>query len=181
VSVSDAVVDGRLVTVEQYRALGEDPAVEYIDGRLAVSPSPSRRHQKACTRLVAGLELVLPATHDVAMAWAWTTGTDEFIPDVMVHEATTESTRFTGTPTLLIEVLSGNRRDDLVLKRRKYAVAGVPHYWVVDVDAGTVEALEADPDDAGSYRVAQLLDADTGARALDFGVASLIVDPRRLA
>src|SRR3954471_9605453 len=71
VSVSDAVVDGRLVTVEQYHALGEDPAVEYIDGRLAVSPSPSRRHQKACTRLVAGLELVLPATHDVAMAWAW--------------------------------------------------------------------------------------------------------------
>ena len=180
-SVSHAVVDGRPVTVEEYRALGEDPAVEYIDGRLAVSPSPSRRHQKACTRLVAALEQVLPATHDVAMAWSWTTGTDEFIPDVMVHEATTESARFTGTPTLLIEVLSGNRRDDLVLKRRKYAVAGVPHYWVVDVDAGTVEALELDPDEPGNYRVAQLLDVDNGAQALDFGVASLVVDPSRLA
>jgi Uma2 family endonuclease len=181
VSVSDAVVDGQPVTLEQYRALGEDPAVEYIDGRLAVSPSPSRRHQKACTRLVAELERVLPATHDVAMAWSWTTGTDEFIPDVMVHEVTTESARFTGIPALLIEVLSGNRQDDLVLKRRKYALAGVPHYWVVDVDARTVEALESSPDEPGSYRVAQLLNAGSGARSLDFGVASLVVDPTRLA
>ena len=180
-SISDAVVDGLPVTWEQYHALGEDPTVEYIDGRLAVSPSPSRRHQKACTRLVAALEQVLPGTHDVAMAWSWTTGTDEFIPDVMVHGVTTESARFTGTPTLLIEVLSGNRRDDLVLKRRKYALAGVPHYWIVDVDASTVEALELDPDQPGSYRTAQFLDAGTGAGPLHLGIASLVVDPRRLA
>ena len=115
------------------------------------------------------------------MAWSWTTGTDEFIPDVMVHEATTESARFTGTPTLVIEVLSGNRRDDLVLKRRKYALAGVPHYWVVDVDAGTVDILESSQDEPGNYRVAELRNADTGARPLDFGVASLVVDPTRLA
>ena len=68
-----------------------------------------------------------------------------------------------------------------MLKRRKHALAGVPHYWVVDVDASTVEALELDPDQPGSYRTAQLLDARTGARPLHLGIASLVVDPLHLA
>jgi Uma2 family endonuclease len=36
---------------------------------------------------------------------------------------------------LAVEILSpGSRRMDQVLKRAEYADAGVPHYWIVDLD-----------------------------------------------
>ena len=50
----------------------------------------------------------------------------------MVVPDTGEQARFTGTPVLVIEVLSTNRSDDVVLKTGKYAAAGLPHYWIVD-------------------------------------------------
>ncbi|MCA4995831.1 Uma2 family endonuclease [Tsukamurella tyrosinosolvens] len=43
---------------------------------------------------------------------------------------------------LAVEVLSpGTRRVDLVMMRSEYADAGIPHYWIVDLDASTLEAL----------------------------------------
>ena len=123
---------GQPMSWEQYTELPEDPRVEFLDGRLLVSPSPSRVHQNAARRLAAALEPVLPEDLRVTTAWSWRTASAEFIPDVMVHAHTAETTRFTGTPQLVVEVLSGNRGDDLVLKSARYAAAGLPHYWVLD-------------------------------------------------
>jgi len=50
----------------------------------------------------------------------------------MVHPVTPESVRFTGTPALVVEVLSGIRGDDLVIKLDRYARAGLSHYWILD-------------------------------------------------
>lgn len=39
---------------------------------------------------------------------------------------------FIGVPHLVVEVLSSNRRDDLVAKLNRYAAWGAPSYWIVD-------------------------------------------------
>jgi Uma2 family endonuclease len=97
-----------------------------------VTPSPSRQHQQVVHRLVAALTPALPTELVATAGWSWKPGPDEFIPDVMVHPRTEESTRFTGSPVLLVEVLSSNRADDLVVKTGKYGRYGVPHYWIAD-------------------------------------------------
>lgn len=127
---------GRSLTWEEYQSLPEDPRAEYIDGHLVASPSPSEQHQFIALELVWLIRAALPVTHRVNTAWAWRPGRDEFIPDVMVYDADTASAgtgaRFTGTPELVVEVLSSNRGDDLVWKSAKYAAAGLPRYWIVD-------------------------------------------------
>ena len=45
-----------------------------------------------------------------------------------------------GPPTLLIEILSPSSADyDRTVKAQHYAALGVPHYWIVDPEARTVE------------------------------------------
>ena len=45
-------------------------------------------------------------------------------------------------PDIVIEILSSNRNRDLVRKRRLYAEAGVPEYWIFDPRNDTVLPLE---------------------------------------
>lgn len=170
-STAIAVTAGLPVTWEQYQALAEDPRVEYVDGRLLVSPSASRRHQQISLELAVALRAVLPPGYAVTPAWAWKPGTDEFIPDLMVHPVTAEELRFTGTPVLAVEILSTNRRDDLVLKRAKYAAAGLPRYWIVDPAARTLLVLELT--DGGYAETAHLRADHAGQVTLDLGVAAL--------
>ena len=49
---------------------------------------------------------------------------------------------FYGPPDLLVEVTSTKPNLDRVLKHRKYAKSGVPHYWIIDPAARTLEAFE---------------------------------------
>lgn len=165
--------DGRALSWQEYASLPEDPRVEYVDGRLAVSPSPTRSHQRICTRLERQIEETLPENYDVIVQWSWhpRPGGDEFIPDVMVVPATEDDLRFTGMPVLVVEVLSSNRADDLVRKATKYAVLGLPHYWVVDPLEPSVTAFVLVD---GAYVLEQRLTGDEeGTLSLGVGVVSL--------
>jgi len=122
-----------------YIALDDDVPGEYFDGRLVAAPSPDQQHQLVCVRLANLLGQAVPDRYEVNLAWQWTPAIGQnFIPDVMVYAATDESTRLTATPVLVVEVLSSNRADDLVVKSTRYAAAGLVHYWVVDRAAGEV-------------------------------------------
>ena len=97
-----------------------------------MTPSPTRQHQTVVRRLANRLEAAISNEYAVATEWAWKPARDEYIPNVMVHPATTEQVRITGRPVLCAEVLSTNRASDHVTKVRKYAVAGLPRYWITD-------------------------------------------------
>ena len=144
----------QLMPWDDYEALGEDVRGEYIDGRLVVSPRPSRIHQRAVHRLVALLDGAVPGCEAVA-EWAWKPGTDEYHPDVMLVPHGEEVVRFTGTPLLCVEVLSTNRSDDLVRKTQRYARAGLPHYWILDPQEPSLRCYDLRPD--GLYEQTSLV------------------------
>jgi Uma2 family endonuclease len=94
----------------------------------------------------------------------------------VVTGPTDEQLRFTGTPLLVIEVLSTNRSHDLVTKYRKYAQAGLPRYWVVDFDGEKVTAYSLR---AGVYEEVATV-SGTDAAEWDFGAGTVHIRPSEL-
>ncbi len=119
---------------EDYQALNDDIHGEYIDGVLVMSPAPTIPHQEAALRLARLMMEAAPDGTRVGFGVGWKPGVDEFIPDVLVFDDFGEIVRVTSIPRLAVEVLSTDRGADLIRKFRKYAAAGLPRYWIVDID-----------------------------------------------
>jgi Uma2 family endonuclease len=59
------------------------------------------------------------------------------------HASRVSARGIEGAPTLAVEIISpGTPRIDRVTKLQLYARFGVPHYWIVDPDAGALEACQ---------------------------------------
>ena len=163
------------MTWEEYEALEPDARHEYVEGCLVVNPRPSGEHQIALLRLAALLEGAVHSGFAVYVEWAWKPAADEWAPDIMICPRQ-KAVRFTGTPELIIEILSSNRARDLVMKPHKYAQAGLPRYWVFDPETLVLTAFELQ--DGFFVEVAEVGPDDEVA--LDFGVGTVTVNPRRL-
>ncbi len=142
-------------TPAQVRALPEDGnRYELIGGELVVTPAPGRPHQAAVTAFLVRIFPYLRAAHT---ATAYVSPADlghgdrEILqPDIFVLPAGA------GTPgawpeisalLLAVEILSpSTARHDRYLKRLRYQRAGIPEYWIVDIDARIVERWR--PEDA---------------------------------
>jgi Uma2 family endonuclease len=77
--------------------------------------------------------------------------TSYFVPDVIVvHNKALDRDGDSFQPSevlLVVEVLSpSNSGVDVVLKRRYYAAAGIPSYWIVDGKTRTLTMLRLDSD-----------------------------------
>jgi Uma2 family endonuclease len=139
------------LTVAEYLAIGEvEPGyTELAEGRLELSPSPRFRHSRACSKLWSKLDEQLPPEFvavedidvDLQLVPADQPGTVRR-PDVIVAQRSAnervdrEGEVYRASDVVIaIEVVSpGSRRLDRRTKRGEYADAGIPHYWIVDLD-----------------------------------------------
>ncbi|WP_275580087.1 Uma2 family endonuclease [Nocardioides nitrophenolicus] len=107
---------------------------EYYGGCLVVMPPASKQHQRIVMRLTHLLAGGLPSGAEVLPSLGWSPrGVREYlIPDLTVFRDESDEAVFAGIPLLVVEVLSTNRRDDLVGKVQRYAAWRSPSYWIVD-------------------------------------------------
>ena len=154
-------IQPRLLTFEDLERLREETTdrLELIDGELYVTPSPTPLHQFVSGRLEflfqqrvreLGYGLVFDAPLDVRLATRTIVQPDLIIvlPD---RRPIVTGARVEGAPSLVVEIASPSTRAlDRVTKRATYAWYGVPEYWLVDPDAGTVTVC-SDPRE-GHYR-----------------------------
>jgi Uma2 family endonuclease len=131
-----------LMTVEEYDALPEDNSARYElqEGVLIVSPRPLRKHQRAAIRFAAQIERQLPNDWEALVDFeVLVRGEDPATiraPDLVVVPFDGPENRLPASEALLaVEVISpGSRKVDQYLKPVEYAEAGIPHYWLVDLD-----------------------------------------------
>ncbi|HEX9644843.1 MAG TPA: Uma2 family endonuclease [Acidimicrobiia bacterium] len=169
-----ADLDRKPMSWAEYEALGTEVRAEYVDGELVVSPGATGTHQDIEFNLERLLRAAAPEGVKVHHEWAWKPDDDEFIPDLIVHDAARETVRYTGTPHLCVEVLSTDRGADLLRKHRKYAAAGLARYWVVDPDP--IEVVTFALDEHGSYLETGRHTGDT-AVTLDAGPMTITLRP----
>ena len=143
--------------------------MELDDGELYIMPRPRPEHQFAQFWLRAHFENYFAAFdeppaeahHDIILSLFPERPLLLVSPDLIVIRrggpAIVTNAMVVGVPDIIIEILSSDRARDLVRKRRLYAAAGVPEYWLFDLRPDTVVQLELDN---GAYTQRALLTAD---------------------
>jgi len=122
---------------------------EVIDGQLYVTPPPVLEHQGASSVLHTYVESYVRQRRlgKVYSAPVGVVLDDEngVQPDLVyvsrerLHILSRRGIE--GAPDLVVEILSPSTRSrDRGIKRRRYATAGVPHYWIVDPRSRELEA-----------------------------------------
>lgn len=138
-----------LLTYDDYLLFPDDgKRYELIEGEVYVSPSPLTIHQ----RISRNLEFILHAhtrekklgqIYDAPVAVIF--GPHNVVePDLIFisreREALIQRRGIEGAPDLVVEILSKfNRHVDRGVKKELYARQSVPHYWIVDPEAKTLE------------------------------------------
>ncbi|MBV9140332.1 MAG: Uma2 family endonuclease [Pseudonocardiales bacterium] len=130
------------MTLEEWIALPEDNAYRYElqEGITLVSPRPAPQHQQAAYRLARQLDEQLPPDWDFLLEVEVVVRAEYppivRVPDLVVTKGGVAVPRLVASDVLLaVEIISpGSRNVDLHLKPCEYADAGIPHYWIVDLD-----------------------------------------------
>lgn len=138
---------GRPFTYADLEAMPDDGRrYEIYDGLLVVSPSPSRRHQRASVRLTKLLDSVCPPGFELLAAPFDVVLTQTLVlqPDLLVgRDADFTERSLPVAPVLAVEILSeSTRRYDQLLKRAAFEDHGVAAYWIVDPEAPSLTVLE---------------------------------------
>lgn len=137
-------------TEEDYLALDAGRLVELADGRLEVLPMPTLLHQLVVAFLYGRLEAFVTAKRAGKVLFAplpvrLTRGKFRE-PDVVYlsGQRLRRTNKYPAGADLVIEVVSEDeesRSRDCVIKRREYAKARIPEYWIVDPQRQRIEVL----------------------------------------
>ena len=122
--------------------------VELLDGEVFVSPSPAPYHQRVLGTLYILLdrwaEAHPPAEIGLAPLDLKVAEGRIVQPDLLVlAEGFPPGNKLPlcASPALVVEILSQNRAHDRLTKRAVYAQARIPEYWIVDIEARSVELI----------------------------------------
>lgn len=130
------------MTLDEFVALPEDDSArfELQEGVLVVAPRPRPLHQDAMFRLGMQIHRFLPPDLtmllDVDVVVEASEPATVRAPDLVVTRARSDQEQLSASDVLLIvEIISPrSRRVDTHLKPFEYSEAGIPHYWLVDID-----------------------------------------------
>lgn len=138
-----------------FRLSDRNRLVEYADGLVEVLPLPTLKHQlilgilhrllhgHVARHRPGGLVLMAPYLIQVRAG-------KYREPDLIYlapARAAQAGQRFTVGADLVMEIVSESNRDhDLNKKRREYARAGIPEYWMVDPEQATITVLVLEPE-----------------------------------
>ena len=138
---------GKRVTYEEFLKITEenDERYEYIDGEVFLLSAPGMQHQIVLANLnrrmmnwfVGKKCRVFSAPFDVTLPGEKKGDKNVVEPDLLVScdysEQRDVRDRYTGIPTLVVEILSQDTRSrDHVTKLHVYMYGGVREYWIVD-------------------------------------------------
>jgi Uma2 family endonuclease len=162
-----AAVPGDLIwrlTIREYHEmiragiLTEDDPVELLDGWLVCKMTKNPPHRVATHLVRKAIEAVIPQGWHVDSEGAITLATSEPEPDAAVVHGDPRAyvDRHPGPQdvALVVEVADASLSRDRTLKKRLYAQAGIPVYWVVNLVDRRVEVYDAPsgPTDQPDYR-----------------------------
>ena len=173
---------GRQLTLAVWEAIPEDEQfrLELVEGLLSIMPNPYSWHQHAAVKLTHRvtdqLSRDLIALSEVEVVITEVPLTIR-IPDVIVISTDVferNPPRVAAADVLLaVEILSdGTRKVDRILKFAEYAEAGIPGYWIIDLDAPA--SLRAFTLVGDAYELSGEL---TGPVTLDVAGQPVTVDP----
>jgi Uma2 family endonuclease len=152
----------RRFTIAEYHRLidagiiGEDERVELLEGVIVRMSPQNEPGARVVVLLTRHLNRALGDEYQVRPQLPVTlpSSGSEPEPDLAVVKAADAQSRLDHPQTMLlaIEVSLSSLRFGRKVKARIYARAGIPEYWIVNVEAEHVEVFR-DPDpDAGAYR-----------------------------
>lgn len=148
-------------TEESYLARDFEGLVEFVDGKLEFLPMVTPFHQDLQMFLY---RLLLSATYQrhpgtiyLAPLRLYVDGSRYREPDIVLvrPEHIPHRKRPVIGADLVMEVVSGSKDDrdrDFIEKRKDYAQARIPEYWIVDPETETITVLTL-PDGATEYVV----------------------------
>jgi Uma2 family endonuclease len=153
----------RRFTVEEYHAmgragiLGDDDHVELIDGQIIAMPPIGGAHASHASQINRRLNRLLFAYGDDTLFCDMQNpvrlddGTEPE-PDVAIVRRTTMGEVATHHDALLVVEVADTTLDyDRGVKLPRYAAAGIPEVWIVNVQAGEIEVYRAPRPEAATY------------------------------
>ncbi len=142
------------MSYEEFVAMNETAAnrYEFIDGEVYMLATPNVIHQRILSRFHIELDRylvgkpcdVFASPFDVILKRRGDSRfTNVVQPDLLVicnwKDDLDKNNRYTGTPRLVIEVLSpGNTIKEMITKLDLYRDSGIEEYWIVDPDRNGV-------------------------------------------
>ncbi len=169
------------MTLDEYHRLiesggfDEDTRVELIGGLIVAMSPKTPAHEKVLTWLTKWLYANADLTrYQIRSQGPLTLADSEPEPDLTLVAQGTPEPYHPATAALVIEVAVSSRRRDLHDKPRLYAAAGVPDYWVIDVDAGRAVAhRDPGPED---YRTVEELGGEDALTAAALAQSVRVAD-----
>jgi Uma2 family endonuclease len=157
------------MTVEQYHAmidtgiLDEDSPVELLEGVLLEKMPKNPRHVAATGAVRTALAQRVPTGWYVRSQDPITLSSSESEPDITVVRGQPSDFRLRhpgpADVALVVEVADSSISRDRSLKSRVYARAGIPVYWLLDLNSNTLE-VRTQPDGDGYRSVTVFHPAD---------------------